>query len=70
MDIILKQVEKEKKKKKENFVLLEGHSQILLEAACPQHFCIFFLLYLFCFLFFCCYNCAFFKIKYVRKIHI
>ena len=60
-----------KKKKKENFVLLEGHSQILLEATCPPHFCILFL-NLFCFLgfFCCCYNCAFFKIKYVRKIHI
>ena len=61
MDIILKQVEKRKKKKK-YFVLLEGPSQILLGATCPPHFCIF-LLYSFCSLFICCYSCAFFQIK-------
>ena len=34
---------KKREKKRENFVLLEGHSQILLEATCPPHFSIFFL---------------------------
>ena len=62
--------EEKEKEKKENFVLLEGHSQTLLEVTCPPHFCMFFfILCLFWFLFFCC-DCTFFEIKYIRKIHI